>query len=441
MLTQREPALPWAHRLPQPAHHRAPGQGRHPLRLLQPHRAERRRVVEPTPAGGPRRLLLLVGLQQLRLCTALDAHRGGEAAPARRVGGWHLGRSAAPQARAAGSLRPRGLRRPAAWRALLSWRDLLSPSAPGRGPPGRRLAPPPPLPPPVVRRHRRRGVSRPGTPAGCDALPVLGDPFGFLGVGGGIGCSGLLGHRARGDAQPAARCHVVAPLRLRHGHAAPDTLPLPAARRLWPGPARFVAHAGHRRLLRAPTLAGLPHPPGARAERDEPSRLRQAPPARALTLRLAVGPQAAPPIAPQRHALLKRYGGRWAVMGMALAHAQAEGQAIPAPPRLRSPCWRSSGPSLLGPYAGHGGTGPAPWGGSSLYAPSRGSVVVSGGSPGDARVDTSTAVSALAPHSRCRCATHSPARRCPRRSSGSDGRVRPGRRTGSSPRSSRRAPA
>jgi hypothetical protein len=125
----------------------------------------------------------------------------------------------------------------------------------------------------------------------------------------------------------------LAPISILHGHAADDTLSMPASRRLLTRMARFFEQAGHRSLLLAPPLQVLPYPTGARDERDEPYLLLQAQPERAFTIRLTVGHDATHPVEPKRHARLNRYGGLCAVIGIAIAHTQAEGQAITAHPQ------------------------------------------------------------------------------------------------------------
>src|SRR5262245_45211356 len=103
--------------------------------------------------------------------------------------------------------------------------------------PGR--APPPPVATPGVLCDGRLGGGGAGTPAGCNTLAMLGDTLGFLSLGGGIRRRCLVGQLAGVDDQKADVCHVKAPVRLLHGHAADDVLPMPAARRLLERPPRF----------------------------------------------------------------------------------------------------------------------------------------------------------------------------------------------------------
>jgi hypothetical protein len=81
-------------------------------------------------------------------------------------------------------------------------------------------------------------------------------------------------------------------------------------------------------MLLAPRLYLLAHRTGARDEREQAHVLLQAQPQRALTVGLAVRDNATHPVEAERHTLLNRHGGLWAVTGMAVAHAQAEREAI-----------------------------------------------------------------------------------------------------------------
>jgi hypothetical protein len=107
-----------------------------------------------------------------------------------------------------------------------------------RAPEARRAAPPS-LPTAFVVADGRLGGGCTGKPAGFHALDVLGDTLGLLGLGGGIRRGCWLGSLARVDDQQTALGHVETPVRVLHGHATDDALPLPASRRLLPGPSRF----------------------------------------------------------------------------------------------------------------------------------------------------------------------------------------------------------
>src|SRR5262245_41325737 len=101
------------------------------------------------------------------------------------------------------------------------------------------LAPTPPLATPGVLGDGRLGVGDTGKPPRFHVLDVLCDTLGFLGLGGGIRRRCLVGQLTGVDDQKAYVCHIKAPISVLHGHAADDTLPMPASRRLLPGPPRF----------------------------------------------------------------------------------------------------------------------------------------------------------------------------------------------------------
>jgi hypothetical protein len=101
------------------------------------------------------------------------------------------------------------------------------------------LAPTPTLAPPFVLCNSRLCVGNTGKPPRFNVSDVLCDTLRFLGLGGGICHRRLVGQLARVDDQKAYLGHVEAPIRVLHGHAADDTLSMPAAWRLLPGPTRF----------------------------------------------------------------------------------------------------------------------------------------------------------------------------------------------------------
>jgi hypothetical protein len=102
------------------------------------------------------------------------------------------------------------------------------------------LAPTPPLAPPCVLCTSRLCVGNTGKPPHFTVSDGLCDTLRFLGLGRGICHRRLVGPLARVDAQKASLGHVEAPIRVLHGHAADDTLSMPASWRLLPGPPRFV---------------------------------------------------------------------------------------------------------------------------------------------------------------------------------------------------------
>jgi hypothetical protein len=104
------------------------------------------------------------------------------------------------------------------------------------------LTPTPPLPTPFVLCNSGLGGGGTGNPAGFPALDVRGDTLGLFGLGGGIRRGRLLGSLARVDDEKTDLCHVETPVRVLHGHATDDALPMPASRRLLTGPSRFFEH-------------------------------------------------------------------------------------------------------------------------------------------------------------------------------------------------------
>src|SRR5215471_15635435 len=110
-------------------------------------------------------------------------------------------------------------------------------------------APTPPLAPPFVLRNSRLGVGNTGKPPRFNVSDVLCDTLRFL--------KAYLGH---GEA----------PIRVLHGHAADDTLSMPASWRLLPGPTRFFEQQGQRPVLLAPRFHLLAHRTRARHQCDQP---------------------------------------------------------------------------------------------------------------------------------------------------------------------------
>src|SRR5215471_12835705 len=125
------------------------------------------------------------------------------------------------------------------------------------------LAPTPPLATPFVLGNSRRCVSGTGKPLRFHVPDVLCDPLSCLGWSGGIRHRCLVSHLARVDAQKAELGHVLSPIRVLHGHAAEDTVPMPVSRRLLTRTARFFEPEGQRIGLLAPRFQLLPHGTGA----------------------------------------------------------------------------------------------------------------------------------------------------------------------------------
>src|SRR5215813_6422129 len=132
-----------------------------------------------------------------------------------------------------------GLRRPAAPRPLFGSIDGFHMIVEPMIAPGTRRATPPSLPPACIVADGGLGVGGTGKPAGFHALDVLSNMLGLFGLGSGIRRGRLLGSLARVDDQKTDLCRVEMPVRVLHGHAPDDALPMPASRWLLTGPSRF----------------------------------------------------------------------------------------------------------------------------------------------------------------------------------------------------------
>ena len=217
------------------------------------------------------------------------------------------------------------------------------------GTPRSGLAPTPPLATSVGRGEGRLCVGDTGKPLRCPGLDVRGDTRGFLGLGGGICRRGLVGHLPGVDAQQADGGQSQAPRRILHGHAADDTLPMPVARRLLPGPPRFCEPEGEGPVLLAPRRHLLAHRTRARPQREPPHALLQTQPQRAFTLSRTVGHQAVHAGECEGHTCLNRPRGLGAVTGRPIAPAQAPREAITADAATQEHLLEISRPSLAGP--------------------------------------------------------------------------------------------
>jgi hypothetical protein len=184
-------------------------------------------------------MLFLIRLEHLDICTLLCPQCGGQNRPPLRVRRREQGLWVHPQAIADFHLGGVGLRRTASPWPLFGGADCFHMIVENMIAPEARRAAPPSLPPAFIVADGRLGVGRTGKPAGCHALDVLGDPLGLFGLGGGIRCGRLLSQLARVDDQKAYLCHVETPVRVLHGHATDDALPMPASRRLPTSPPRF----------------------------------------------------------------------------------------------------------------------------------------------------------------------------------------------------------
>ena len=272
----------------QEAHDGAPGHGGNPCRFLQPPGSHSRRVLAPAQARFHGRGLLLLGLEQLGICTDLRAACGGEYRPAivllrvhqrldlahtsiprlSRWGGW-LGGTAPPRtARGAGV-----------------GHDTR---ADGVVPPGLRPAPSPARSPGLIGRDGRCGIRRTRQPSRVDIVPMGCHGFGFLRLGVGLRL-GLLGRQWTRMPHDQPECRQddasVAGLDLDLPEHA---LPMPVARGCVLGPPRLCHPPRQRGRLLSPACACLPHGTGARDSRHEPELTLQTQAPGTATLGLAL---------------------------------------------------------------------------------------------------------------------------------------------------------
>jgi len=113
-VAERQAHVPWDHRIPQQADHRARGQGGPPLWVLKPDGAEGRRRLEPAPARCHSALWRWLRLEPRGLWPRCWLQRGGQDGPSLRVLGGDEGRRMHAQAIADFDRRCLGLRWPPA---------------------------------------------------------------------------------------------------------------------------------------------------------------------------------------------------------------------------------------------------------------------------------------------------------------------------------------
>lgn len=242
MVAEMQADLPLDHSIHEQPHDREHSQGRKPCGFLQPHGTDRGRVLDPAKARFHRDMLFLIRLEHLDIRTLLGPQCGGQDRPPMCLLSGKQGLWVHDQAIADLNLGNLGLRRTASPRPLFGSADCFHMIVEHmRAPEARRTAPPS-RPTAGIVAESRLGVGRTGTPASFHALDVLGDTLGLLGLGGGIRRGRLLGSLARVDDQKTSLCHVETPVCVLHGHATDDALPMPASRRLLPGPSRFFEH-------------------------------------------------------------------------------------------------------------------------------------------------------------------------------------------------------
>ena len=193
--------------------------------------------------------------------------------------------------------------------------------------PGAWLAAPPPLAAAFIVGEGGLRIGGTGKPPRFHVLDVLGHPLGLFGLGFGIRQGRLLGQLARVHDHKPERCQGEPPVSVLHLHTPDDTLPMPPARGLLPGPARFFEQQGQGALLLPPRFQLLPHRTGAWDQRDEPHPLLQAQAQRAFTVRFAIRHNPAHPVESQRQTFLNGDWGLCAITRIAIPHAQAQWEA------------------------------------------------------------------------------------------------------------------
>jgi hypothetical protein len=252
-----------------------PRQGGKPCRCLEPHRADRRGVLDPAQAGFHRRVLLLIRVANLDIPPGLRTHgRGTNRPPSVRLRvtqGCDLNDQAIAW-----------LRR---WRVRLGGTSPTSASraacicdaalASGVIPPKAWATPSWSLPAGLIRRDRSFGIGETSKPPGLHVLPMVCDRCGCLRLGDGLGLGWLLRQWTRRHPDNAHRFLSDPPLTVLHLYQPPDTLPMPASGRLVLRPPRCLHPQGPGRRLLPPRVEGLTHRPGARDEGHQPDPLLQ----------------------------------------------------------------------------------------------------------------------------------------------------------------------
>ena len=298
VITEIEADLPLDHRIHQSPHDGEHGQRRHPFRLLQPHRTDGGRILDPAKAWFHRDRLLLIRLEHLDIRTRLGPQRGRQDRPPVRVRGRDHSRCGHAQPIADLDLGHLGLRRTASTRPLVGRPDGCHTIVERMIAPEPWPAATPALPPAFIVGDGRLSVGRTSTPAGFHALDRLGDALGLCGLGGAVGGGGLLGSLTGGPDEKTEVCQRESPLSGCHCYPAHDTAPLPAPCGFLSRPPGLFESQRPGALRLAPRLSRLPHGPGAWDQREQPHPPLQASPQGALTIGLTVGHKAAYPRQP-----------------------------------------------------------------------------------------------------------------------------------------------
>ncbi len=239
MIAEIESDLPVDYRLHQQPHDGEPGQRRNPFRFLQPHRADGGGILDPAKARFHGAMLFLIRLENLGIRTHRWPHSGGQDGPPVHVLGGDQGLCVHDQAIADLDLGCLGLRRTASTRPLFGGTDRFHTIVESMIAPKAWLAAPPSLTTAFIVGDGRLGVGRTGKPSGFNALDVLCNALGLVGLGGGVGHGRLLGQLAGVHDEKTELFQSESPVSVFHFHLADDTVPVPASRRLLACPARF----------------------------------------------------------------------------------------------------------------------------------------------------------------------------------------------------------
>jgi hypothetical protein len=193
MRAQVETHLPLDDGIHEQPQHREHRQGRNALGFLQPYRANSRWILEPPKAGFYGSVLLVLRLQNLRICTPLQPSRRCENRPP--VGGLHIREGCARHHEAiAGLHRGRiGLGGPSPARPTPA--PGVSHHVIGHGvrAPGPRTPSSLSVPTAFIVRYGRCRIHYTSEAVGCHTPDMLSKSLSFLGLGARIGLGVLLG--------------------------------------------------------------------------------------------------------------------------------------------------------------------------------------------------------------------------------------------------------
>jgi Transposase IS116/IS110/IS902 family len=233
LVVQGQPDLPLDQRIDEHPHHRQHGSGGNPLGFLPPHWRDSGRVLAPATPRLSRTLLVVIGLENLRLGTPRTPDWGRQDRPS-LVGFSLLSLlSLYDHARALFQLRRFRCGRASSVRPLFPWRARLDTLGEGRRAPGPRPAATAAWGAAGIDGNHGFGISGTRILLHGYMLDRRGDPLGFLGVRRRRGRGLLLRQRAGMDHDTSASLlHGVA-VRVLDLHTAPDPLAPPASGSLW----------------------------------------------------------------------------------------------------------------------------------------------------------------------------------------------------------------